>query len=123
MLEIGSINYRIQIASRLTLHFCDFLPRATLREKDQIMPSQAKPQSCQLLPTTLDSTAFVREALCAAAKTSQQFSPSTWVKLRQPLTAYSFDEAWLLCEYDDRHWLAWVPDYGEVLLSINDLID
>lgn len=87
------------------------------------MVFQSKPQTCQLLPTTLDSTAFVREALSATANKARQFSPSTWVKLRQPLTAYSFDEAWLLCEYDDRHWLAWVPDYGEVLLSIDDFVD
>ena len=43
--------------------------------------------------------------------------PSIWVKLSNPPTAFSFDEAWLLCECSDEKWLAWIPDYGEILLS------
>jgi hypothetical protein len=43
--------------------------------------------------------------------------PSIWVKLFNPPTAFSFDEAWLLCECSDEKWLAWIPDYGEILLS------
>ncbi|MCU0569846.1 MAG: hypothetical protein MUF49_25140 [Oculatellaceae cyanobacterium Prado106] len=45
--------------------------------------------------------------------------PSIWVKLLQPLTAFSFDEAWLLCQHSETEWLAWVPDYGEILLRID----
>lgn len=47
-------------------------------------------------------------------------APSTWVKVLNPPTAYSFDEAWLLCEYSDDQWLAWIPDYGEILLSTDE---
>ncbi len=52
---------------------------------------------------------------------SPQLQPSTWVRLRHPPTAFSFDEAWLLCQYAEDQWLAWIPDYGEILLNINDL--
>lgn len=46
--------------------------------------------------------------------------PSTWVKLHTPPTAFSFDEAWLMCECEGDRWLAWVPDYGEILLSADE---
>ena len=46
-----------------------------------------------------------------------KLAPSMWVKLFNPPTAFSFDEAWLLCECSDEKWLAWIPDYGEILLS------
>jgi hypothetical protein len=49
-----------------------------------------------------------------------QFAPSMWVKVFNPPTAFSFDEAWLLCEYSENQWLAWIPDYGEILLSTDE---
>lgn len=49
-----------------------------------------------------------------------KFEPSTWVKVLNPPTAYSFDEAWLMCEYSENQWLAWIPDYGEILLGIDE---
>ncbi len=49
-----------------------------------------------------------------------EFTPSSWVKLLNPPTAFSFDEAWLLCEASDTQWLAWIPDYGEILLDTNE---
>jgi hypothetical protein len=48
--------------------------------------------------------------------------PSTWVKLAQPPSVFSFDQALLLCLWSETQWLAWVPDYGEVVLDI-DTID
>jgi hypothetical protein len=50
-----------------------------------------------------------------------QRSPYTWVTLRHPPTAFSFDEAWLLCRLDSNHWLAWIPDYGEIRLQEDDI--
>ena len=50
-----------------------------------------------------------------------KFAPSMWVKLLNPPTAFSFDEAWLLCRYTDNHWLAWIPDYGEILLHTDEI--
>ena len=50
----------------------------------------------------------------------RQLQPSDWVNLINPPTAYSFDEAWLLCQVDVDHWLAWVPDYGEILLHTTE---
>jgi hypothetical protein len=41
----------------------------------------------------------------------------TWVKLQEPPSLYSHDEALLLCQSSESEWLAWVPDYGEVVLS------
>jgi hypothetical protein len=29
---------------------------------------------------------------------------------------YSFDEALLLCEQDRGRWVAWIPDFGEIIL-------
>ncbi|MBD3880387.1 hypothetical protein IFO70_01315 [Phormidium tenue FACHB-886] len=46
--------------------------------------------------------------------------PSTWVRLVNPPTAFSFDEAWLLCQHSDTQWVAWIPDYGEILLNTNE---
>jgi hypothetical protein len=46
--------------------------------------------------------------------------PSTWVQLVDPPTAFSFDQALLLCQCSDDQWLAWIPDYGEILLSTSD---
>ncbi|HBE20908.1 MAG TPA: hypothetical protein DEG17_12635 [Cyanobacteria bacterium UBA11149] len=55
-----------------------------------------------------------------SAPPKPKYQPSTWVKLFNPPTAYSFDEAWLLCECDDNQWLAWIPDYGEILLKTDE---
>jgi hypothetical protein len=49
-----------------------------------------------------------------------QFQPSMWVKLHNPPTAFSFDEAWLLCETSNQQWLAWIPDYGEIMLKADE---
>ncbi|MGL5065152.1 MAG: hypothetical protein ACRC62_34720 [Microcoleus sp.] len=49
-----------------------------------------------------------------------KYVPSTWVKLYYPPTAFSFDEAWLLCQCTEDKWLAWIPDYGEILLSAHE---
>ncbi|MBW4521442.1 MAG: hypothetical protein KME16_17310 [Scytolyngbya sp. HA4215-MV1] len=43
--------------------------------------------------------------------------PSTWVRLRELPSTYSFDEALLLCRAADDRWLAWIPDFGEILLE------
>ncbi|NJO70725.1 MAG: hypothetical protein HC825_01430 [Oscillatoriales cyanobacterium RM1_1_9] len=45
------------------------------------------------------------------------YSRDTWVKLIQPLSDYSFDEAKLLCQASPNNWTAWVPDQGEVVLD------
>ena len=39
-----------------------------------------------------------------------------WVNLLHPPSAYAHDQALLLCSQDDRTWLAWVPNYGEITL-------
>jgi hypothetical protein len=48
--------------------------------------------------------------------------PATWVRLLYPPTAYSFGEAWLLCEMANDRWLAWVPDHGEILLTLDEFV-
>lgn len=42
--------------------------------------------------------------------------PSTWVTLLEPPTRSCYDEAWLMCQYPDGHWAAWIPDFGEIRL-------
>ncbi|MGA7952064.1 MAG: hypothetical protein WCA07_00955 [Gloeobacterales cyanobacterium] len=48
-----------------------------------------------------------------------EFTPqaNSWVKLREPLSAYSTDEALLLCEEADGQWVSWVPDFGVATLG------
>jgi hypothetical protein len=47
-----------------------------------------------------------------------EYEPSEWVKLLSPPTAFSADEALLLCQCSETEWVAWVPDYGEIVLNI-----
>lgn len=42
--------------------------------------------------------------------------PNLWVRLRDSLSTYGFEEALLLCEEPDGRWVAWVPDLGETIL-------
>ena len=42
---------------------------------------------------------------------------STWVKLLELPSTFSFDEALLLCQVTEDEWLAWIPDHGEALLN------
>lgn len=53
----------------------------------------------------------------SAEEPQVSLQPSTWVKLLDLPGPFSFDEALLLCEYPEGQWLAWVPDFGEILLS------
>jgi hypothetical protein len=48
-----------------------------------------------------------------------EYRASEWVQLLQHPTAYSGDEALLLCQCSEREWLAWIPEYGEILLTID----
>ncbi len=86
------------------------------------MSLQSEVQSYKLPQTPLKVTsARAWEKLGADSTLSVlQYQPSTWVKLFNPPTAYSFDQAWLLCEYSENQWLAWVPDYGEILLNTDE---
>lgn len=61
------------------------------------------------------------EKLCDREATpASNYTASTWVKLLNPPTAFSFDEAWLLCQCSEDQWLGWIPDYGEILLHTRE---
>ena len=45
------------------------------------------------------------------------YNRDSWVKLYQSPSAYSEEEALLLCEKTSGVWVGWVPAYGEVLLD------
>ncbi|MGI2906135.1 hypothetical protein [Tolypothrix sp. VBCCA 56010] len=47
----------------------------------------------------------------------QKLQASTWVKLLELPSTFSFDEALLLCQVTEDEWLAWIPDHGEELLN------
>jgi hypothetical protein len=51
---------------------------------------------------------------------SLNLTPYTWVKLFNPPTAFSFDEAWLLCQCGENQWIAWVPEYGEITVNTDE---
>ena len=46
----------------------------------------------------------------------------SWVSLGQPPTAFSADEALLLCQASETEWVAWVADYGETVLTIDQIL-
>ncbi len=48
-----------------------------------------------------------------------EFTPqeNLWVKLREPLSDFSSDEALLLCKEADGQWVSWVPDFGVAVLG------
>jgi hypothetical protein len=45
------------------------------------------------------------------------YNRDTWVKLFQLPSAYSANEALLLCQESLDTWVAWIPGYGEILLD------
>ena len=45
------------------------------------------------------------------------YNRDSWVKLYESLSAYSEEEALLLCEKLPGVWVSWVPGYGETLLD------
>ncbi|MGI0485745.1 hypothetical protein ACN4EK_09935 [Pantanalinema rosaneae CENA516] len=84
------------------------------------MTLQAYTGANQFLPSpTHARSAFVWEK-SPLMSAIPQFEPSTWVKLLNPPTAFSFDEAWLLCQCSEQSWLAWIPDYGEIMLHVDE---
>ncbi len=47
-------------------------------------------------------------------------SSSAWVKLHNPPTELCQEEALLLCQTTRNQWVAWIPDYGKILLTAED---
>jgi hypothetical protein len=45
------------------------------------------------------------------------YNRDAWVKLLRPPSENSFNEAKLLCQEAPDTWVAWAPDYGEILLD------
>ncbi len=43
--------------------------------------------------------------------------PSSWVQLVQPSPLFGGQEALLLCQIASCQWLAWMPEYGELILG------
>lgn len=72
------------------------------------------------ISTAVASTSAWENFSHQPASVKPQFQSSTWVRLVNPPTAFSFDEAWLLCEAGENQWLAWIPDYGEILLNTEE---
>ena len=55
--------------------------------------------------------------------TEPECQSSTWVKLREQPSPYRPDEALLLCQHSDSEWIAWVPDYGEIVIHRRQFIE
>ena len=47
----------------------------------------------------------------------QKLQASTWVKLLELPSSFSFDEALLVCQISEDEWIAWIPDHGEAVLN------
>ncbi|MBW4568392.1 MAG: hypothetical protein KME31_10265 [Tolypothrix carrinoi HA7290-LM1] len=67
------------------------------------------------------SVAGQRQNLDGSSKSypnsQHKLQASTWVKLLELPSTFSFDEALLLCQVTEDEWLAWIPDHGEALLN------
>jgi hypothetical protein len=50
------------------------------------------------------------------ATADSELQASTWVQLLELPSPYSHDEALLLCQHSETEWIAWVPEYGEMIL-------
>lgn len=50
------------------------------------------------------------------------FQADTWVHLLELPSAFSFDEALLLCQVSDEQWVAWIPGHGEAVLHTDQFI-
>lgn len=46
----------------------------------------------------------------------QEFQSDTWVHLLELPSAFSYDEALLLCQLSEDEWVAWIPSHGEAVL-------
>ncbi len=54
------------------------------------------------------------QILCAP-----RLEANIWVRLLQHPSPYDFDEALLLCQVSIDEWLAWIPEYGQIQLKVN----
>ncbi len=84
------------------------------------MQLQTDIRTWQAQPTQACATSVRNWEKFGCAVPAPKLAPSMWVKVFNPPTAFSFDEAWLLCECSEEKWLAWIPDYGEILLSAHE---
>ncbi|TFI52616.1 hypothetical protein BLD44_020340 [Mastigocladus laminosus UU774] len=50
-------------------------------------------------------------------ESQQQLQVSTWVQLPELSSLIISNEAILLCQHSEDQWLAWIPDYGEIILD------
>lgn len=48
--------------------------------------------------------------------------PGAWVHLVALPSAFSDDEALLICQWSDHEWIAWIPDHGETLLDTDQFL-
>ncbi|MCY7391615.1 MAG: hypothetical protein LH647_09025 [Leptolyngbyaceae cyanobacterium CAN_BIN12] len=62
----------------------------------------------------------VSAALQTQRSHSSLSSSSAWVKLHNPPSELCQDEALLLCQAANNQWVAWIPDYGKILLTAED---
>lgn len=63
------------------------------------------------------ATRLARQNLERVTLEAFQPQPDLWVKLRDLPSEYSYDRALLICQLDTEHWIAWVPDHGEIWLD------
>jgi hypothetical protein len=51
---------------------------------------------------------------------SNGHEPSTWVHLLESPSPFAYEEAFLLCQKSEDEWIAWIPDFGEIVLKIGE---
>jgi hypothetical protein len=73
-------------------------------------------RSAKVPKTRVGSPANLQSTSSGTARSQRR--SGDWVRLRELPSPYSFDEALLLCETEPGNWLAWVPDFGELLIPV-----
>lgn len=73
-------------------------------------------RSAKVPKAKVGSPSNLRTDSVGTARSQQQ--SGDWVRLTELPSPYSFDEALLLCETEPGYWLAWVPDFGELLIQV-----
>jgi hypothetical protein len=73
-------------------------------------------------PTVVDAPAKSWELGYSSIGFSEPYAASNWVHLFHPPTEFSFDEALLLCRQDEDSWVAWIPNFGEIILKETEFV-
>lgn len=78
-----------------------------------IQPKDSQPQWCYI-PYEVNTVQVIKNY---PLDRNTQLDANTWVQLLELPNDWCDDEALLLCPHSKSEWVAWIPGYGETILS------